>query len=127
MTTLQIRKPYDRVRTSLDLTHNPKEVDDSFGNDTDVNRIIERFKRDGDIDALNVNKENAQYGDVTALQGDLTDIIAKGEAAKIAHEKHQQEQINQNKLQAEQNAKDLAEYRQKEQNALQNNDSQTEA
>jgi len=61
MTTLKIRKFYDRERSSLDLTHNLKEVDDSFGNDTDINNIIHKFKRDG---VMMPQPNNPVYQDV---------------------------------------------------------------
>ena len=69
-----------RRRVYLDLTGQEKKVDDSSGNDTDVNRIVERYQRTGKMpEGPSVPPV---YMDVTDMQGDLTEIIEKGKEAQ---------------------------------------------
>lgn len=71
MTT--IRKPRSRERL-ITQTSGDSKVQDGFGNDTDVNRIVERFTRTG---IMPTATREGQYADVSGLQEDLTDLIAK--------------------------------------------------
>lgn len=72
-----IRKPLSRSRV---ITEVPGEsvTDTSFGNETDVNAIIARTTRTG---VLPEPAKPAQYADVTALQGDLTETIERTRSA----------------------------------------------
>lgn len=64
-------------------------TDDSFGNDTDVNNIVERFTRTG---ILPPATKEAQYADVSGLQKDLTELINEANEAKARVEELAQEQ-----------------------------------
>lgn len=110
---MEIRKPLQRERTPTDLTGQESKTDRSAGNDTDVNHIVARFQRTG---IMPEPKGEAQYADVSALQGELTEILARGEAARkelqeleLQKEKEQAELIRENSVKAEANAKRLAE------------------
>mgnify|MGYP000160647492 CR=1 FL=1 len=107
MTTPTIRKPYDRVRLIADIPSDSKTVTDA-GNDTDINRIVARFRRTGVMPTG--NQTEPQYGDVTALQGDLTELIEKGKTAQAALDKLQSEQNAANKKKSEENAEKLKKY-----------------
>lgn len=52
-------------------------TDTSHGNHVDVNTIIARFARTGELPPA---RRAPQYGDVTALQGDLTESYSKSQA-----------------------------------------------
>lgn len=93
---MKLRKPYDRERVPVDLTGQKDMTDRSFGNDTDVNKIVARFSRTGELPPGN---GPGHHGDVTAMQQDLTEIIEKGRLA--AAELHQ--------LQIDQDARQQAE------------------
>lgn len=68
-----VRHPLSRERL-ITQTSGDSLVQAGFGNDTDVNRIIERFTRTGVLPTAN---SEPQYADVTGLQEDLTDLIQK--------------------------------------------------
>ena len=76
-----LRKPSHRSRLTKPMGDNPMKTDTSLGNDTDVNRIVERFARTGSLPE-NPSTTEPQYGDITNLQGDLTELIEKGQQAK---------------------------------------------
>lgn len=78
----QIRKPWERVRVPLDLEGQVNKTDTSFGNDTDVNKIVERFKRTGVFPTPPPDQPDPQYADVTGLQTDLTEALEKGREAQ---------------------------------------------
>lgn len=104
--TRLVRKPYERVRSPFQFPYgNEKVTDDSHGNDTEINKIIARFKRSGELPPGMDGQP--QYGDCSELQGDLTAIIAKGEEARAAIEKLQMEQIEANKKASEENKLEL--------------------
>lgn len=110
---MNIRKPLQRERVITDLTGQKSKTDRSSGNDTDINNIVARFQRTG---VMPPPTGEPHYGDVSALQGELTDLIARGEAARqelqeleLQKEKEQQEAIRKNQETAEANAKRLAE------------------
>lgn len=67
-----VRTPYERVRVQTP-GGGESMCDQSAAGPTDVNYIIERYARTGIMPEP--NKDKAQYGDVTSLQGDLTDRI----------------------------------------------------
>lgn len=69
----RIRPPWCRVRHQFVTTDVSRTVE-SPGNDTDVNNIVERFKRTG---SLPIADTQPQYADVTGLQGDFTELINK--------------------------------------------------
>jgi len=107
-----IRKPWERQRVVVDLADQQKQTDDSQGNDTDINNIVARFARTG---VMPEPQTPGEYADVTALQGDLTEIIEKGKQAqaelaeaKRKHEADQAAKIKENEETAEANAKRLA-------------------
>lgn len=98
-----IRKPYDRVRVIKDLSGQVKKTDASQGNDTNINNIVARFKRTGEL------PEGApgEYCDVSALQGDLTELIQKGEDAKKELKRLQEQHTKEQKEASENNQKEL--------------------
>lgn len=67
----EIRKPWERHRTTH-VIEGVSQTDRSFGNDTDINKIVARFSRRGEIPPP---EGRPQYGDVTHLQGDLAEMI----------------------------------------------------
>lgn len=84
-------------RTYANLEGQEKKVDDQAGNDTDVNNIVARFARTG---IFPPPPQEAQYADVTHMQGDLAALITKGKEAEAelaaltkADKAKQQEQI----------------------------------
>lgn len=101
---MKFTENYKRTRLQVDLSGQTKRVDTSHGNDTDVNKIVARFARTGQ---LPTNPIEPQYADVTGLQGDLTEMIEKGKDAQ--KELTELENANQAKIkeQAEKNAKDV--------------------
>lgn len=68
----QIRKPYTRTRSVLSFEGVDSVTDGSFGNDTDVNKIIARCRRTGE--AL-PDVGPGQFTDCTNLQKDLAVLI----------------------------------------------------
>jgi len=83
-----IRKPYERQRQPL-ITFGETRVDTSFGNDTDVNRIIAKCTRTGE--PLPNNGNTGEYCDVTGLQKDLTELVNESrEALQKAEEMQKQ-------------------------------------
>mgnify|MGYP000747455357 CR=1 FL=1 len=101
--TVYIRKPYERQRSTL-KNDKPSVTDQSFGNDTDINNIIAKFSRTGEMPPT--TKPAGQYADVTGLQADLTQLIEDSSAAilQLEKEKREQEQYlkseNANKIKA---------------------------
>ncbi len=85
----KVRHPYFRQRSPTNLEGQSLRTDQSQGNDTDVNNIVARFARTGEIPP----GKPGQYADVTGLQGDLTEMIERGkEAEKELHlHKHQKQ------------------------------------
>lgn len=89
----QIRKPYHTGKAETIPFPEKGKTDDSFGNDTDVNKIVARFARTGMLPEGNPG----QYANVTSLQGDLAQLITDSKNA-IA-------ELNQAKKDKEQNEK----------------------
>ena len=87
-------KPQNRQRRRVivDLGENPVQVDASQGNDTDVNRIVARFARTGELPPATVQP---QYADVTGLQEDLTVILQRGKDAIAELESIKQQELQQ--------------------------------
>jgi len=104
-----IRKPLSRVRQVTDIPGESK-TDTQFGNETDVNKIVARFKRDGEF--FNTNPDAGEYCDVSNLQGDLTAIIERGREALEEINTLRANQAKLSKEQEAENAKLAEEYRQ---------------
>lgn len=66
----RLRVPYQHPPGTVSAT------DDSFGNEVNVNTIIARFARTGELPPA---RREAQYMDVTELQGDLTELHNKSQ------------------------------------------------
>lgn len=112
---MEIRSPYQRVRTPLDFSGEPSVTDTSFGNDTDVNNIVAKFHRTG-VMPTPPGSDNCEYADVTGLQKDLTTLIAESNAAidKLKQEQKknneaQQREITENAIKAQRLEKMLKE------------------
>lgn len=73
-----IRQPYERVRCGITEV-GESCTDRSFGNDTDVNHIVARFSRTGELPPGN---GPGAFADVTPLQGELTEMIGKARDAQ---------------------------------------------
>lgn len=108
MDTLYIRKPYERQRL-ITVVEGESATDQSFGNDTDVNRIVARFARTGILP--DANSAQAQYCDVTNLQADLTELIEKGREAMDELNRVKAENAAKMAEKAKEDAKLAAEYR----------------
>lgn len=103
----KIQRWYSAPRVST-YVGGESRVDDSFGNDTDVNKIVERFARTG---SLPEPETRPIYDDVTALQGDLTDLLAQQKDAMEKLAAIQQEQQDLQAAQREQDKKDLEDFK----------------
>jgi len=68
----RVRPPYCRTRF-LTINDEPSMTQQSDLDQTDVNAIVDRFKRTGQLP--NINEPRAQYADVSDLQIDLTTAI----------------------------------------------------
>lgn len=108
MDALYIRKPYERQRL-ITVVEGESATDQSFGNDTDVNRIVARFARTGILP--DANSAQAQYCDVTNLQADLTELIEKGREAMDELNRVKAENAAKMAEKAKEDAKLAAEYR----------------
>lgn len=63
------------MRTNADITPDWESATmEAFGHDTDVNEIVARFERTGMM-PTDPRGIAPQFGDVTELQGDLTELI----------------------------------------------------
>lgn len=87
-------------------------TDDSFGNDTDINKIVERFARTGYLPEAPSVKPI--YDDVTNVQEDLTALLAKTSDARKELENIQKQAQAAKIEQAKKDAEDLERYRAKE-------------
>lgn len=85
----QIRKPYSRTRSVISFEGVDSVTDDSFGNDTDVNKIIARCRRTGE--ELPDNGPG-QFTDCTNLQKDLSVLINEAKQTLDEYAKQQAEQ-----------------------------------
>lgn len=84
-------------------------TDGSFGNDTDVNKIIARFARTGELPGQ--LPQDGQFQDVTPFQEDLDTLINKTNHARKELEGIQKQAQAAQALQAKKDAEDLAAYR----------------
>jgi len=107
MTYPAIKKPYDRVRQIADIPSDSQTVKDA-GNETDVNQIVARFSRTGELPRGNA--QEAQYADVTEFQADLTEIIEKGKLAQQRMAELQEKEKSALTEKAKEDARKLAEY-----------------
>lgn len=71
-----VRPPYCRQRVQL-FNDEPSRTQQSHFDQTDVNAIVKRFERTG---VLPEGRGIPQYGDVTGLQGEFTDLINRSRA-----------------------------------------------
>lgn len=108
------RRPWERVRVTVDLTGQVSKTDTSLGNDTNVNNIVARFARTGVLPTTNAVP---QYADVTGLQVDLTEALERGKKARSELERlhgeriaRDQEEATQAAIKAARDAERLAEY-----------------
>jgi len=103
-----IRNAYNTIRVPT-IIEGESKTQAVFGNDTDVNRIMERFTRTGVMPPVT---QEPQYADVTDLQQDLQEILRKGDEAKLRYEElkleaekrkneYEQQRQNENAQQAE--------------------------
>ena len=84
-------------------------TDTSFGNDTDINNIVERFARTGKLpEGPSVQPV---FEDVTALQGDLTGLLKRTEDARKELARLEAEQKQAAAEQAAKDKADLEAYR----------------
>lgn len=72
-----VRKPMSRERL-VTVVQGESKTDTSFGNETNINKIIARFTRTG---ILPSSERVPQYADVTGLQKDLTTLVNEGKEA----------------------------------------------
>jgi len=95
-------------RVYANLEGQQKKVDDQAGNDTDVNNIVARFARTGELPPAT---SQGQYCDVTNLQGDLAEIITKGKEAQAELDRLQEAHNASQAEQAKKDAEELARLR----------------
>ncbi|WNK13883.1 MAG: internal scaffolding protein [Microvirus sp.] len=70
-----IRNPWCRERLQT-INDEPSSTHTSHGDSVDVNHIVNRYTRDGYMPA---QTRQPMYGDVTGLQGDLTQRLQEAE------------------------------------------------
>lgn len=103
----RVRRAFDRER-QVTLVPGESVTDTQFGNDTDINRIIARFKRDG----VTIQPPEAQpYGDVSGLQEDLDVILQRGRDAADELEKLQEQARSAQEAQNRADQEELAKLR----------------
>ena len=102
-----IRKPWERHRTEPPRSDH-QVVDRSFGNDTDINKIVARFARTGEMPP---DPGRGSFEDVTNLQGDLTEMLGKTADARKAISEMQEKYAAAHKERLENDAKELEELR----------------
>lgn len=100
-----IRKPYER-HSSVFKRQGESMTDRSHGNETDVNRIVARFTRTGELPP---GKGPGQFADVTNLQGDLDSMIIKGRETAAELDNLSKEQKNKEKQQLKEKLQRLKE------------------
>lgn len=112
MTKPEIRKPWHTGKAETIPFPEKGKTDASFGNDTDVNKIVARFARTGMLP----EGQQGQYEDVTALQGDLAQMICDSrnalnelKTAKENAEKEKESQIKEKLAKLENLEKQLEE------------------
>ena len=100
---VRFRGPFEDLRVPT-IVEGESMTDDSAGNDTDINNIIARFDRTGQ---LPTGRGPGQFEDVSGLNQDLTELLSKQKEAlqelqdletKI-QENHQQTQEIQEQVQ----------------------------
>lgn len=82
---MEIRKPFDRQRSQIG-DFEPSITVQADVEETNINNIVARFKRTGKLPDM---EREPQYGDVSHLQRNLTELVAQKQAteAKIAEYK----------------------------------------
>jgi len=70
-----VRRPWERHPVYL-VNDQPSMTQQSHYDQTDVNAIVARFERTG---AMPPPTKPAMYGDVTDLQGELTELIQRSQ------------------------------------------------
>lgn len=77
-----VRRPWERERLSIKI-EGPSRTHQAHKDLVDVNNIVRRYERTGQLPP----GRQGQYGDVTALQGDLTERVNHArEVQKVAGE-----------------------------------------
>ena len=92
----RIRAPFEDLRVET-VIEGESMTDDSAGNDTDVNNIIARFDRTGQ---LPTGRGPGEFADVSGLNADLTELISMQKEA-LRELQDLEEQIKDNKEKAE--------------------------
>ena len=93
---VRIRGPYEALRVPSP-TLGESMTDTSQGNDTDINNIIARFDRTGQLPG---NPGQGQFVDVAGLNRDLTELLElQREALQELSDLEQQIEENQQKVQ----------------------------
>lgn len=85
----EIRKPYSRSRSTISFAGVMSVTDDTFGNDTDVNKIIARCKRTGEPLP---DVGSGVFTDCTGLQKDLSQLINEAKQTLDEYAQQQAEQ-----------------------------------
>ncbi|AXL14438.1 internal scaffolding protein [Microviridae sp.] len=103
-----IQRWYQRNRYPQ-INGGESRTDTSFGNDTDINKIVERFARTGTLpEGPSVQPH---FGDVTEMQGDLTELLQKSETGRKALAELQAQQAADQEARLAKDAKELEEFR----------------
>ena len=108
-----IRKSWERTRATNNLAIGESVTDTSPGNNTNINEIVKRFARTGEMPEPPAGQPKGEYLDVTGLQEDLTTLINKQRsviaetnkaqlAEKSKHDKKIQSQLQELKTLQEQ-------------------------
>lgn len=70
----KVRRPNCRVRYAMDFTGQESLVQQAHYDQTDINQVVERYRRTG---VMPSGKSNGRFADVTGLQGDPTELIER--------------------------------------------------
>jgi len=108
---MNIKKPLERVRVQIRYQGDQAQsvTDRSFGNDTDVNKIVARFARTGEFPG---DSNQGQFADVTGLQGELTDLIGESREALEKYKAAEKALEDKQAAQIVKNAEELEQLRQ---------------
>lgn len=71
------RRHWERHRTPF-VTEGESMTINSFKDETDINNIVGRYHRTGELPNAKIQP---QYADVSGLQGDITETLARAETA----------------------------------------------
>lgn len=111
----EVRHPFSRERLIV-INEDEKLTQDDFGNETDINNIVERFTRTGIMPS---GRGPGEYLDCTPLQGDLaTAIVESREALEALSELQREMEEKQRQLDDDERLKNALQAREADQDEV---------